>query len=161
MATAAQQKSQRRQDIIRQFREAHGHLPASAIQMADWAIANKIHVPHSIDYRKQLARELAQTMREEYFTDPQGRRVRAKHVAQDLWVDLRDKGAEADKLKVISFQNRRQQIVHENKQLKADVDSFNENYNRYEEPFQLILDYADDVAELELELALAQTPNAS
>jgi hypothetical protein len=159
MATAAQQKYQRRQDIIRQFRESHGHLPASAIQMADWAISKRIHVPQHLDYRKQLARELAQTMREEYFTDPQGRRVRAKHVAEDLWVDLRDKGADADKLKVISFQNRRQQIVHENRQLKADVDSFNENYNRYEEPFQLILDYGDDVAELELELA--QTPKAS
>lgn len=159
MATAAQQKHQRRQDIIRQFREAHGYLPASSLQMADWAIANRITVPQHLDYRKQLARELAQTMREEYFTDPQGRRVRAKHVAEDLWVDLRDKGADADKLKVISFQNRRQQIVHENKQLKADVDSFNENYNRYEEPFQLVLDYADDVAELELELT--QTPKAS
>lgn len=157
MATATQQKYQRRQDIIRQFREAHGHLPASSLQMADWAIANRITVPQQLDYRKQLARELAQTMREEYFTDPQGRRVRAKHVAEELWVDLRDKGADADKLKVISFQNRRQQIVHENKQLKADVDSFNENYNRYEEPFQLILDYADDVAELELE----QTAKAS
>ena len=159
MATTAQQKHQRRQDIIRQFREAHGYLPASANQMADWAIAKRLTLPQHLDFRKQLARELAQTMREEYFTDPQGRRVRAKHVAEDLWVDLRDKGAEADKLKVISFQNRRQQIVHENKQLKADVDSFNENYNRYEEPFQLVLDYADDVAELELEIA--REPKAS
>lgn len=151
MAKASQRKSQLRQDIIRQFREAHHNAPASTLQMADWAIAKQIHVPRHIDYRKQLARELAQTMREEYFTDPQGRRVRAKHVALELWVDLRDKGPEEDRLKVISFQNRRQQIVHENKQLKADVDSFNENYNRYEEPFQLVLDYNDDVAELELE----------
>ena len=152
MAKSSLRKSQLRLDIVRQFREAHGNLPASTLQMADWAIAHRIHVPRHIDYRKQLARELAQTMREEYFTDPQGRRVRAKHVAQDLWVDLRDKGPEADKLKIISFQNRRQQIVHENKQLKADVDSFNENYNHHEAPFQLVLDYSDDVAELELEL---------
>ena len=144
-------KSQFSKDIVRQFRESHGNMPASTLQMADWAIAQKMHIPRHVDYRKQLARELAQTMREEYFTDPQGRRVRAKHVAQELWVDLRDKGPDADKLKVISFQSRRQQIVHENKQLKADVDSFNQNYNSYEEPFQLILDYSDDVAELELE----------
>ena len=159
MAKTSKRKSQLRQDIVRQFRESHGNMPASTLQMADWAIAQQIHVPGHVDYRRLLARELAQTMREEYFTDPQGRRVRAKHVAQDLWVDLRDKGPDADKLKVISFEGRRQQIVGENRQLKADVDSFNENYNRYEEPFQLVLDYTDDVAELELELA--QIPKAS
>jgi len=40
--------------------------------------------------------------------------------------------------------------VGDNRQLKADVDSFNENYNNFEEPFQLVLDYTDDVAEAEL-----------
>lgn len=143
-------KLQRRLEIIRRFREEHENNPATSLQMADWAIAHKIHLPQQMDYRKQLARELAETMREEYFTDPQGRRVRAKHVAEDLWVDMRDKGADADKLKVISFQNRRQQVVGDCRQLKTDVDSFNDNYNKYEEPFQLILDFTDDIAELEL-----------
>jgi two-component SAPR family response regulator len=150
MPKLSEKKLQRRLEAIHQFREAHHNTPASSLQIAEWAIEHKILVPQRVDFRKQLARELAQTMREEYFTDPQGRRVRAMHVAEDLWVDMRDKGAEVDKLKVISFQNRRQQVVGDCRQLKTDVDSFNENYNRYEAPFQLILDFKDDVTELEL-----------
>lgn len=157
MPKLSEQKTQRRWEIVRLFREAHRNAPATSLQMADWAIEHQIHIPQKLDYRKQLAREIAQTMREDYFTDPQGRRVRAKHVAEDLWVDLRDKGAEQDRLKIISFQNRRQHVVGECRQLKTDVDSFNENYNRFEEPFQLILDFTDDVAELEL----AEMANAS
>ena len=36
--------------------------------------------------------------------------------------------------------------------MKVDVDSYNDNYNTGE-PFQLILDYTDDVADLEMEEA--------
>ncbi len=73
-------------------------------------------------------------MREEYFTDPQGRRVRAKHVARQpqngkqisLWSDMRI--ATRDHME-IAFQQRRQQIVGDCHQLKNDVDSYNDNLN--------------------------------
>lgn len=112
-----------------------------------------------VDLRKQLAEELSRAMSEEFFTDRQHRRVRAKHSARveengkqrNLWVDLRDKNPESGKLKIISLQMRRQQVVGDLKQLKNDVDSFNENYNyANEEPFQLVLDFTDDVAEAEM-----------
>jgi hypothetical protein len=149
----------RRQEIINQYRASHHNRPAEAVEIADWALRNRLWKPKPVDLRKQLAEELSRAMSEEFFTDPQNRRVRAKHVArvevggkqQNLWVDMRDKNPAAAKLKIISLQNRRQQIVGDCKQLKTDVDSFNENYNYTNlEPFQLILDFTDDVAEAEM-----------
>jgi hypothetical protein len=153
------EKIEHRQDIVRRYREAHHNRPAEAIEMADWALRNDLWKPKPVDLRKQLAEELSRAMSEEFFTDPQRRRVRAKHVARvdvggkqkNLWVDLRDKNPASAKLKIVSLQNRRQQIVGDCKQLKTDVDSFNENYNYTNlEPFQLILDFTDDVAEAEI-----------
>ena len=92
-------------------------------------------------------------MREEYVTDPQGRRVRAKHVAivdrageqLPLWADILTATREHMQ---IAFQQRRQQIVGDCRQLKADVDSYNENYNDAL-PIQMVFDFTEDVEELE------------
>ena len=90
-------------------------------------------------------------MREEYIIDPQGRKVRAKHAARIkqgvLWDDIRTASLEHMH---ISFQQRRQQIVGDCKQLKLDVDSYNDNKND-SKPIQLVLDFTLDVAEAELE----------
>jgi hypothetical protein len=153
----SQETIERKQEIVRLYRAAHNNRPASAVEMADWALKNELWRPKPSDLRKQLAHLLSESMREEYFTDPQGRRVRAKHAArvevngqsQVLWADMRDDGPNNPELMEVSFQNRRTGIVMDNRQLKIDVDSYNENYNTGE-PFQLILDYTDDVAELEL-----------
>lgn len=126
------QRLEQRHEIIRLYREAHKNRPAATVDIAAWAIQNNLYTPKPVDYRKQLAEELSRAMSEEFFTDPQGRRVRAKHVAkmdvngkqQNLWVDMRDKNPAAAKLKIISLQNRRQQIVGDCRQLKTDVDSF-------------------------------------
>jgi hypothetical protein len=50
----------------------------------------------------------------------------------------------------IAFQERRQQIVGDCRQLKLDVDSYNDNKNDGK-PIQLVLDFTLDVAEAELE----------
>jgi hypothetical protein len=153
------ERLERRQEIVRLYRESHHNRPASSIEIADWAMRKGLWTPKPVDLRKQLAEELSRAMSEEFMTDPRNRRVRAKHVArvsingkqQSLWVDMRDKNPAAGKLKVIALQNRRQQVVGDLKQLKTDVDSFNEFYNyTNEEPFQLILDFTDDVAEVEM-----------
>ena len=93
-------------------------------------------------------------MREEYITDPQGRTVRAKHVARversgeqiALWADIRTANRQHME---IAFQQRRQQIVGDCRQLKADVDSYNENRNPGP-PVQLVLDFTADVQEMEV-----------
>jgi hypothetical protein len=149
------EKLERKHEIIRLFREAKKNKPSTSMEIADWAIQNDLWRPHPKDLRKLLAEEISRAMSEEFITDPQGRRVRAKHAARDgqqfLWVDIRDKNPSAGKLKIISFQTRRQQVVGDLKQLKTDVDSFNQNFNyTNEEPFQLVLDLTDDVTEAEI-----------
>src|SRR5262245_43978291 len=92
-------------------------------------------------------------MREECITDAQGLRVRAKHAATllkgevqlTLWDDIRT----TDRFYMeVTFQQRRQQIVGNCKQLKTDVDSFNDN-NKQNAVIQLTLDFTNDVAEAE------------
>lgn len=103
---------------------------------------------------RKCAEELSDAMREEYITDQQGRRVRSKHVARygeghaqiPLWADIQTAGREHME---IAFQQRRQQILGDCKQLKTDLDSFNDNYNNGE-PLQMVFDFTNDLAEEEL-----------
>jgi hypothetical protein len=48
----------------------------------------------------------------------------------------------------LSFQQRRQGIVGDCRQLKTDVDSYNDAHPR-EEPIQMIFDFTMDLAEIE------------
>jgi hypothetical protein len=48
-----------------------------------------------------------------------------------------------------AFQQRRQSIVGDSKQLKNDLDSYNENFNTTE-PIQIVFDFRDDLEEAEL-----------
>lgn len=92
-------------------------------------------------------------MREEYVTDKKGRRVRVKHPAtvnvhgeqMVLWDDMRT--APRDHMRM-SFQQRRQQIVGDCRQLKVDVDSYND-LNPDNQPIQMVFDFTMDLAELE------------
>jgi len=93
-------------------------------------------------------------MREQFITDPQGRRVRAMHVASYprngrqyvMWDDMRS-GSHSHMQ--TAFQLRRQQIVMDCHQLKMDADSYNENYNQGN-PIQMVFDFRRDLEEMEL-----------
>lgn len=154
---AADQRRDRRHEIVRLYREAHRNQPARALEIAAWAMENKLWRPHPVDQRKQLAEELSRAMRDDYFTDPQGRRVRVNHAAhvdvngeqQVLWADMRDKSSTNRQHIEIAFQQRRQQVVGDCRQLKTDIDSYNENYNP-SIPIQTSFNFEDDLAELEL-----------
>jgi len=51
----------------------------------------------------------------------------------------------------MAFAHRRQQIVGDCRQLKMDIDSYNENYRANDErPIQGVFDFTDDLVELEL-----------
>jgi hypothetical protein len=86
--------------------------------------------------------------------DPQGRKVRALHSAtfpdqQPLWDDIR---TASPRFMEMAFQGRRRQIVGDCKQLKNDVDSFNEN-RRPARSIQVIFDFTNDLLEAELAMA--------
>ena len=142
------------QKIVADYRSAGQQWPATAHEMAEWAIAEEKWHPQRGAMVRKCAEEIAAAMREEYFTDPQGRKVRTKHVARygegkcqiPLWEDIRSASREHME---IAFQQRRQQILGDCRQLKTDVDSYNENYSTVD-PIQMVFNFTEDLAELEL-----------
>lgn len=144
---------ERLQEIVRQYRESGERWPASTKDIAGWAIRHGHWQPHPSSIISQCAEHLGQALRDEYITDPQGRRVRANHVAKvlesgkqiPLWAHIQTASREHMQ---VSLQQRRQQIVGDCKQLKIDVDSYNENANSGT-PIQIVFDFTVDLEEME------------
>ena len=146
-------QNERMQPIVQEYRDPGGRWPATTKDIAAWAIKMRRWQPHPASVISQCADQLARALREEYFTDPQGRRVRAKHVAVldkdgeqlPLWADIRS--APREHLEM-AFQQRRSQIVGDCRHLKIDVDSYNENSSEGR-PIQIIFDFTLDLEEFE------------
>jgi hypothetical protein len=143
------------QDIARQYRGAGQSWPTTLKHIAAWAINQGLwDAPPTLLVTK-CAEDLGRALREEYYTDPQGRRVRTKHAAKinadegeqgALWDDIRT--APHEHLQ-IAFQQRRQGIVGDCHRLKLDVDSYNDNRSPVE-PIQMSFDFTNDLLEMEL-----------
>ncbi|HWB09844.1 MAG TPA: hypothetical protein VG826_11480 [Pirellulales bacterium] len=142
-------------DIARQYEEQGGKLPYDLDALANFAMTSGLW-NRGGDLRKQLCkRDFARAFREQYHTDPQGRHVRTFHASKTvlgeeqkvLWADVREPTTTSDYMHA-AFQQRRSQIVGDCRQLKIDVDSFNENHSEGK-VFQLVLNFTDDVAESE------------
>ena len=137
------------QEIVDNYIQAGEEWPAESRQVAAWAIREKLWQPHPSSLVSQCAEALSQAMREEYIVDDQGRTVRAKHAARIeqkvLWADIRTAPRQHME---IAFKQRRRAILGDCRQLKLDVDSFNEN-RAPAEPIQMIFDFTNDLLELE------------
>jgi len=141
------------QRLVDRYVSMGNEWPATARQIARWAIDSGAWEIGRESLVNRCAEDIARAMREEYYTDPQGRTVRSKHAARistddgqmTFWADIRTASPAHIR---IAFQQRREQIVGDCRQLKADVDSYNENANPMN-PVQLVLDFTDDVQELE------------
>jgi hypothetical protein len=141
------------QKIVDDYRVAGESWPAAAKSMAAWAIkTGRWELPRSAAV-DQCAEDLASAMREEYFVDRKGRRVRSLHPATTrngrdqtvLWDDIRT----APRMHMqMSFQQKRKGIVADCYRLKTDVDSYNDA-RPDEEPIQMIFDFNMDLAEIE------------
>lgn len=140
------------QSIVTEYIGAGQAWPATTHEIAGWALRTGRWQSQPADVIDRCADELAHAMREEFIRDPQGRTIRAKHVARvkrrnkqmSLWGDIR---TASHRHMEIAFRQRRNQIVGECYQLKNDVDSYNENYNK-EEPIQTVFDFTDDLGDL-------------
>ena len=125
--------------------------PATAHDVAEWAIRQRLWQPRPADIVDQCADDLARAAREEYITDAKGRRVRAKHSARvsrdgkqySLWADIRTAPRTHMEL---AFRQRRIQIVGDCRQLKSDVDSYNDA-NPGLTPIPMLFDFNDDLEE--------------
>jgi hypothetical protein len=132
-------------------------------EIAGWAWRKGLHKPSPKRIIDSIAADIAQVFREEYRTDPLGRRYRAKHAAttksgnktMSLWGDIDDPNAPHGHF-VKSFGQRRQQIVGDCFQLKTDVDVYNMRRNP-SRPIQIVLDFTVDVEEQRH----ARTPRAA
>ena len=145
--------SEQMQEIYSLYIEEKGEVPVTMHEVADWAIRHGHWKPQPADMVSRCAEELSRALRNEYFTDPQGRRVRAKHAATikenqstfTYWDDIRTASREHMGL---AFQQRRVSIVADCRQLNNDVSSYNQN-NNDGTPIQMIWDFTYDIQELE------------
>jgi hypothetical protein len=147
--------------IERYRREVNNDGLVDTHEVAGWAYKNGLHKPSAKTIIDIIAADIAQVFREEYRTDPQGRRYRAKHAASrkignktlSLWGDIDDPNAPHEHF-VKSFGQRRQQIVGDCCQLKTDADVYNDS-RRPVQPIQIVLDFTLDVEELQQPLPRA------
>jgi hypothetical protein len=141
------------QRIVDEYRLSGLPWPTSAKAIADWAITSGRWELPAAAIRRRCADDIASAMREEFMTDPKGRRVRLLHPAplpsegqtEMVWDDIRT--ATRDHMQV-SFQHRRKGIVSDCRQMKVDVDSYNDAHLDAE-PIQIVFDFTMDLAELE------------
>ncbi|MHC8494525.1 hypothetical protein ACTU44_17675 [Thalassospira sp. SM2505] len=143
--------------IWRQYEVENGEEPHTVRECFDWAVERGLWAPRPQDIAKIFGREMSEALRQEIRVDEQGRHYRAKHCVREnrggvqlaLWNDI-DRAPRSFMEK--SFQQRRQGIVRDSYQLKMDVDHFNDSRSKGN-PIQLILNFEDDVAEIEAEKA--------
>ena len=158
MKTFKKTKMQMLQDLVELYRKRHKATSVNLREVAAWAVREKEYVPERRSTIKILSRDLAAALREVYFTDPQGRRVRKKH-AERVWRDVCEGKQEQLVLwhditeatrptMQAAFQQRRHGIVMDCRQLKCDVDSYNENYNKGVQ-IQMWFDFREDLADAE------------
>lgn len=139
------------QHLADQYFDETGQKLATTKEIAVWAIRTKRWDAPADLVLKQCREDFAKALREQYIQDEQGRPVRAKHVARikrdgeqlHLWSDIR---YAPRKHMEIAFQQRRQQIVGDCRQLKRDVDYYNTRH-RQEAEIQLVFDFTEDVEE--------------
>lgn len=143
--------------IVQDYRDSGEPWPAARKTIASWAVRTNCWQAPRKSLIDQCGEELANAMRQEVFTDPQGRRVRKKHpvpVVRELadgsqeqlylWHDITDWTREQAQS---GFQYLRTQILGDCKRLQTDVDSYNENWNQSGVPVQMCLNFEDDIDE--------------
>jgi hypothetical protein len=145
--------SEQMQSIFDRYTVEVDSSPVSLDNVAAWAIEHGLYRPAPRDVVKLCREALAESLRQEKRTDAKGRRYRAKHsvrtnvggIQLSLWADI-DNAPRSFMEK--SFGQRRKAIADDCFQVKQDVDHFNDE-NADEPPIQVVLDFTDDVAEME------------
>lgn len=141
------------QSIFDRFTTEVSSDPVSLDEVAAWAIDRGLYRPEPRDILKICRDALADSLRQEKRVDAKGRKYRAKHSVRQsiggqqlsLWADI-DTAPRSFMEK--SFGQRRKAIVGDCFQIKQDVAHFND-INPNEEPIQMIIDFTEDVAEME------------
>jgi hypothetical protein len=159
----------KREQLLRirdEYRADHNNAPATAREMADWAVDEGKYRLHHAAANRKCAEELAEAMRLDLFTSG-GRRIRAMHsFTKDKQVGLWDhiRTISPDNM-AVSVALRRNGVVGEVKQIKCDLDFFNEIHPDLP-PLQTSFNFEGDLADaglispssIELERLIGQPP---
>src|SRR5262245_8127407 len=138
-------------DLLDDYIRAHGDSPVDLDAVYLWARREKRWEPPRSNLVRVFKAELARAAREDYYTDPQGRRVRRKHAVvikegekqRSLWADIQTAPLEHMRK---SLEQRRRGIFGDVTQLKTDMDSYNENNNLTPaQPIQLSFNFDEDL----------------
>jgi hypothetical protein len=138
--------------IVEDCRAAGQPWPAAAEQMAEWAVAqDRFQITRGMAI-SQCKEKIARAMRLEHVRDRKGRSVRKYYAARlrengQLTIKWDDLNAERPFMEV-STANRRNQILGECRQLKNDLESYNER-RCPDQPIQVEFNFTMDLAELE------------
>ena len=144
--------------IVEDYRNAGNPWPASRDEIAEWAVAHdKYQLTRGMAVA-QCAERIARAMRLEHVKDKKGRSVRKYYAARirengQMTIRWDDWNAERPFMEVATA-NRRNQILGECRQLKDDVDSYNERLCPTQ-PIQVEFNFGVDLEEL------AQLANAA
>lgn len=120
------------QQICHDYMAEHGVESVDPDDLASWAMATGRWQERPYDAHKRCRRELADAMRDEHFTDPQGREVRRMHPDRVLkgdnyaweWHEIYHMPAAKFRA---SITHRRDGVLAGLKQMKTDQDSWNDN----------------------------------
>ncbi len=145
------------QDVKKQYIAEGNRWPAPISEIIGWAEdKGLLETPKSWRTQYHLDK-MRRALREEYHTDPQGRRVRTNHpypvdaedssgsrVQKTFWSDIFSMQPEQMRR---SVQTRRKQSLGEVKQIKTDLDSYNDN-NEFGAFIQASFNFDKDLKEL-------------
>jgi len=142
------------QKVWHQYEAENGSVPATARDAVAWGVAKGMIDAPKVDPLDKLASDMSTALRQEYATDPKGRRYRVNHavrtskggVQYTLWAIMNDAPREYMQK---AFIQRREQIVGDCVQLDTDVGAYN-TMRKDEKPIQIVLDFTNDVEERKL-----------
>jgi hypothetical protein len=143
-------KHERRQRIIRLYREQTGIEDISMKEVARFAVKMGWQLPVPQDPLDILSKQFSESAREEIRHDKKsGNPYRANHAITvrqgnqqlTLWIDI-DRAPRHKMVK--SLMQRREQMIGDGLQLTFDFDHWN-SVNPNEEPIKIPMDFTDDI----------------
>lgn len=138
--------------IVEDYRSAGNIWPASKQEIAEWAVAHERYQLTRGMAISQCAEKIGKAMGLEHIRDKKGRSVRKYYAARirengQLVMKWDDWNAERPFMEV-STANRRNQILGECRQLKSDLDSYNER-RCPDRPIQTDFNFNTDLEEFD------------
>ncbi len=139
--TSRKSFSQRMQELAHEYMKLHDVDSIELEQVSEWACSTGRYQRRPVSMVQQCRRELADALRVQHYTDPQGREIRRMHPVRIatigeqmvIWADIMT--AKPQHMRLSLAQNR-QGILADCLAHSAIVDSYNEN-NRHDATLDL------------------------